>query len=114
MRLRRRLLGSMLAVTFLAPLAAPAQAGFKYCFQLEGSREPYCFEIPVLVHRFDDIIPDPGPLRAIDISRIAPELHELVGKEAKSVVITDGLGERTILVDLEAQVAFDVQQNAGP
>jgi len=112
MRLGRRLKITLLAAALAAPFALPAQAGFKYCFKLANSPTPCCFELPVLVDRFADLIPDPGPLRAIDVSPLAPELRELVGKEATAVVPTDGLGQRTVLVDLESQVAFDLQQNA--
>ena len=54
---------------------------------------------------------DPGPLRAIDISRIAPQLSDLVRGESTQLIVTDSLGQSAIVVDLKAGVAFDLNQN---
>jgi hypothetical protein len=107
MSIRRRFGMAALLTALCLPFATPAQAGWEYCFRLQNGMR-YCFNIPIEVAPKFPI--DPGPLRAIDISRIAPQLSELVRGET-TVIVTDSLGQSAILVDLKAGVAFDLNQN---
>ena len=108
MSIRRRFGLAALLAALCVPFATPAHAGWEYCFKLQNGMT-YCFNIPIEVAPRFPI--DPGPLRAIDISRIAPQLSDLVRGESTHLIVTDSFGQSAIVVDLKAGVAFDLNQN---
>ncbi len=111
MSTRRRIALAALLATLCVPFATtrPAQAGMEYCFTLDG--HTYCIDIPVLIPIFRRWPIDPGPIKSVDISRITPELSDLVRGEATTLFVTDSLGRQMLVLDLKGGVAIDLNQN---
>ena len=108
---RRPIAMAALLATLCAPFAAPApaEAGMQYCFTLDGKE--YCIEVPVLIPIFRRWPIDPGPIRSIDVSRITPQLSDLVRKGETHLFVTDSLGQAVLVIDLQGGVAIDLNQN---
>ena len=89
-------------------LAASASAATKWCVTLANGQE-ICF--PLLVEEIRiKIPPDPGPYLPVDIRELSRALTDILGPTPQSWIWRDALGERAIMMDLEAGQAYEIPQ----
>jgi hypothetical protein len=112
MTIRPFVTASLASLFLLGAVSSSTAASFVDCFIINGELE--CFEIPLTYAkiRIPGVRPDPPP--EFDIRSIAELLRDVLGRTSTTWYMGDATGEHTILIDMVAERALDLSEQAVP